>query len=69
MNDEVTVYGELAGDELNKDSFWATVIDVSRAKEDFYEVADAQNKKHIIKRSLLRHCNWHSACGNWSHHR
>ena len=46
MNAEVTVYGELAGDEVNKDSFWATVTDASWAKEDFYEVTNAQKKSH-----------------------
>ena len=47
MNAKVTVYGELAGEELNKESFWATVTDVSRADENFYEVTDAQNKNTL----------------------
>ena len=60
INAEVTVYGELAGEELNKDSFWAVVTDVSRSAEGVYGVTDADEKKHFIKRSLLRHRKRHS---------
>ena len=55
VGDEVTGHGELAGDKLNKESFWAVVTDVSRAEENIYEVTDAQDKKHTLRRSLLRH--------------
>jgi len=57
---EVTVYGELAGEEINKDSFWAIVTDDDEAEEGGYEVTDAQGKIHQIPRSLLRHRKRHS---------
>ena len=57
---EVTVYGELAGEEINNDSFWAVVTDISNVEEDIYEVTDAQGKTHQICRSLLRHRKRHS---------
>ena len=57
---EVTVHGELSGEELNKESFWAVVTDVTQAKENIYEVTDAQGKKHTILRSLLYHRTRHS---------
>jgi len=60
INAEVTVYGELAGEEINKDSFWAVVTDHSEAGDDIYEVTDAEGKIHHVPRSLLRHRKRHS---------
>ena len=57
---EVTVHGELSGEELNKESLWAVVTDVTQAKENIYEVTDSQGKKHTILRSLLHHRTRHS---------
>ena len=42
LNAEVTVYGELAGEEINKDSFWAVVTDITQAEDNIYGVTDAQ---------------------------
>ena len=60
LNAKVTAYGELAGEKLNKDSFWAVVTDISRANENIYVVKDAKGKEYIIPRSLLRHQKRHS---------
>ena len=48
VGDEVTVYGELAGEEMNKDSFWAMITDDSEAEGNIYEVTDAEEKNHHI---------------------
>ena len=56
----MTVDGEMVGEELNKDSFWAVVTDDSRAEEDMYEVTDADGKKHIIERHRMRNRKRHS---------
>ena len=47
INAEVTVYGELAGEKLNKDSFWAIVTDVSQSAEGIYGVTDSDEKKTL----------------------
>ena len=56
---EVTVEGEMVGEKLNKDSFWAVITDDSRAEEDIYEVTDAAGKKHTIERHRMRYRQRH----------
>ena len=60
LNAEVTVYGELAGEEINKDSFWAVVTGITQAEDNIYGVTDAQGNTHTITRSLMRHRKRHS---------
>ena len=60
LESEVTVYGELAGEEVNMDSVWAVITDVTQAEDKMYKVTDAQGKQHTILRSLLRLRKRHS---------
>ena len=55
IEDEVTVYGEMAGDPINMDSFWATVTKVIDAATGKYEVTAADGKTHQVDRADLRH--------------
>ena len=57
---EVTVNGELTGDNVNMESFWAVVTSVDKEDKNLYEVTDAEGKKHMFPRSLLRHRKRHS---------
>ena len=60
IGSEVTVHGELSGEKINKESFWAVVTGVSKDVENHYVVTDAKGEKHTFPRSLLRHRKRHS---------
>ena len=60
MGDEVTVDGEMSGEEINAASFWAVVTDVSEAEKDVYEVTDSEGKIHVVHRPRLRLRSRHS---------
>ena len=51
---EVTSFGEFSGEQLNLNSFWATVTKVLNVDEGLYEVTDAKGVVHIVNRSDLR---------------
>ena len=63
LESKVTVYGVLAGEEVNMDSFWAVITDVT-----IYEVTGAQGKKtqHIEITSMS---SKKTQCSIWSCHR
>ncbi|KAL7549077.1 hypothetical protein ACHAWF_012345 [Thalassiosira exigua] len=58
VGDEVTVNGELAGEPVNVQSFWATVIEL--LDEDEYKISDKGGVHHVVSRSALRHRVRHS---------
>ena len=65
VGSEVTSFGEFSGEQLNLNSFWATVTKVLNADEGLYEVTDAKGVVHTINRSDLRNRRRHSvACGH-----
>ena len=67
VGDAVTAHGELAGETINMDSFWATVSKVASNDNEIYEITDANGTKHHLPRSLLRHRKWHNiSCGHVS---
>jgi hypothetical protein len=55
VKDEVTVYGEMAGEEINMQSFWATVTKVIDAAAGKYEVKTADDRTLAVDRADLRH--------------
>ena len=60
LGNEVTVYGEKAGEKVNMNSFWATVTGLIDVEEGKYHVTDANDRKHIIERVDLRLRKRHS---------
>eukprot|EP00984_Skeletonema_dohrnii_P024294 scaffold13403_cov120-Skeletonema_dohrnii-CCMP3373.AAC.1 len=61
--DEVTVNGELAGEPIDKESFWAVVKKYSKdGDNETVTVEDADGKLHTLPRSLLRLRTRHTIC-------
>ncbi|KAL7550152.1 hypothetical protein ACHAWF_013398 [Thalassiosira exigua] len=58
VGDEVTVNGELAGEPVNIQSFWATIIELM--DEDEYKVCDKDGVHNVVSRTVLRHRVRHS---------
>ena len=52
--DEVTVYGEKAGQPINLDSFWGVVTGVIDPAQGKYEITDENECKHHVNRPDLR---------------
>ena len=44
LESKVTVYGVLAGEEVNMDSFSRVITDVTQVEDGIYKVTDAQGK-------------------------
>ena len=51
--DEVTVFGEKAGETVDMNSFWGTITDVIDAANGIYEVTDKHEQQHQIECSDL----------------
>ena len=50
---EVTVDGEMAGKEVNLNSFWGQVVEV--CSDGTYKVKDESGNIHVCERKRLRH--------------
>ena len=57
---EVTVDGEMAGEEVNLNLFWGEVVEV--CSNGTYRVRDESGNIHVCKRKRLRHRVKHSIC-------
>lgn len=62
--DEVTVNGELAGDDINMESYWAVVKQYTKDDNgvETVTVEDAEGNITTQPRSLLRHRKRHTIC-------
>ena len=56
LGSKVTVYHEMAREEVNMDSFWRVIAGVTQVDDDIYKVTGVQGNTHTIMRSLLRLC-------------
>ena len=54
IGEEVTAYGEKAGEEINMNSFWGVVTKVINGDRGLYEITDGNEKTHCIERADLR---------------
>ena len=55
VGDEVTVYGEKAGEKVNMTSFWGKISKVIDQTLGTYQLTDKNGNDHIVNRTDLRH--------------